>query len=104
MKARHYDLVEPFVSDIGIPIAVISFDLSPLEEKGFSVGVVRQTEIAWWFLFDCLKKDRLKNMARHAGTPYKAFRALKDHFLPLSQSQIRVQEEKLESLRMRWKT
>ena len=39
-------------------------------------------------------------MARHAGSPYKAFRALKDHFLPLSQSQIRVQE-KLKSLHMR---
>ena len=40
-------------------------------------------------------------MARHAGSPSKAFRVLKDHFLPLSQSQIRVQEEKLKSLRMR---
>ncbi|CAB1115312.1 unnamed protein product [Ectocarpus sp. CCAP 1310/34] len=59
--------------------------------------------MAWWFLFDCLKKDSLKNMARHAGSPFKAFRALKDHFLPLSQSQIRVQEEKLKSLRMRFK-
>ncbi|CAB1112442.1 unnamed protein product [Ectocarpus sp. CCAP 1310/34] len=59
--------------------------------------------MAWWFLFDCLKKDSLTNMARHihAGSPFKAFRALKDHFLPLSQSQIRVQEEKLKSLRMR---
>ena len=50
---------------------------------------------------DCLKKDGLKTMARHAGSPSKAFRVLKDHFLPLSQSQIRVQEEKLKSLRMR---
>ena len=58
--------------------------------------------MAWWFLFDCLKKDILKTMARHAGSPSKAFRVLKDHFLPLSQSQIRVQEEKLKSLRMRW--
>ena len=40
-------LLESFVSDIGIPIADISFDLSPLVEKGFSVGVVRQTEMAW---------------------------------------------------------
>ena len=52
-------------------------------------------------LFDCLKTDSLKTMARHAGSPSKAFRVLKDHFLPLSQSQIRVQEEKLKSLRMR---
>jgi len=73
LKARHYNLVEPFVSDIGIPIADISFDLPPLVEKGFSVDVVRQTEMAWWLLFDCLKKDRLKNMARHAGTPYEGF-------------------------------
>ena len=65
------------------------------------MGVVRQAEMAWWFLFDCLKKDSLKTMARHAGSPSKAFRVLKDHFLPLSQSQIRVQEEKLKSLRMR---
>ena len=40
-------------------------------------------------------------MARHAGSLSKAFRVLNDHFLPLSQSQIRVQEEKLKSLRMR---
>ena len=40
-------------------------------------------------------------MARHAGSLSKAFRVLKGHFLPLSQSQIRVQEEKLKSLRMR---
>ena len=33
--------------------------------------------------------------------PSKAFRVLKDHFLPSSQSQIRAQEEKLKSLRMR---
>ncbi|CAB1112508.1 unnamed protein product [Ectocarpus sp. CCAP 1310/34] len=57
--------------------------------------------MGWWFLFDCLKKESLKTMARHAGSPSKAFRVLKDHFLPLSQSQIRVQEEKLKSLRMR---
>ena len=65
------------------------------------MGVIRQAEMAWWFLFDCLKKDSLKTMARHAGPPSNAFRVLKDHFLPLSQSQIRVQEEKLKSLRMR---
>ena len=58
--------------------------------------------MAWWFLFDCLKKNSLKTMARYGGSPSKAFRVLKDHFLPLSQSQIRVQEEKLKSLlRMR---
>ena len=43
----------------------------------------------------------MKTTARHAGSPSKAFRVLKYHFLPLSQSQIRVQEEKLKSLRMR---
>ena len=57
--------------------------------------------MTWWFLFDCLKKDSLKTMARHAGSPSKAFRVPKDNFLPLSQSQIRVQEEKLKSKRMR---
>ena len=91
---------ETFVSEIEIPIADIGFDLTFWVEKGFNVGVIRQTEMAWWFLFDCLKKDSLKTMARHAGPPSKAFRVLKDHFLPLSQSQIRVQEEKLKSLRM----
>ena len=63
-------------------------------------GVVRQAEMAWWFLFDCLK-DSLKTMARHASSPSKAYRVLKDHFLPLTQSQIGVQEEKLKPLRMR---
>ena len=63
--------------------------------------MIRRAEMVWWFLFDCLKKDSLKTMARHAGSPSKAFRVLKDHFLPLSQSQVRVQEEKLKSLRMR---
>ena len=53
------------------------------------------------FLFDCLKKDSLKTMARHAGSPTNAFRVLRDHFVPLNQSQIRVQEEKLKSLRIR---
>ena len=74
-----------FVSEAEIPIADIGFDLTPWVEKGFSVGVVRQAEMAWWFLFDCLKNDSLKTMARHAGSPSKAFRVLKDHFLPLSQ-------------------
>ena len=79
----------------------IEFDLTPMIEKGYTVGVLRQAETAWWFLFDCLKKDSLKTMVRQAGSPSKAFRALRDHFLPLSKSQIRVQEEKLKSLRMR---
>ena len=65
------------------------------------MGVLHQAEMACWFLFDCLKKDSLKTMARHAGSSSKSFRVLKNHFLPLSQSQIRVQEEKLKSLRMR---
>ena len=95
------NLNEAFISEIEIPIAEIDFDLTPWIEKGFNVGVVRQAEMAWCFLFDCLKKDSLKTMARHAGSPSKAFRVLNDHFLPLSQSQIRVQEEKLKSLRMR---
>ena len=101
LSARHNNLYEAFVFEIEIPIADISFDLTPWIEKGFNVGVIRQGEMAWWFLFDCLKKDSLKTMARHAGSPRKAFRVLKNHFLPLSQSQIRVQEEKLKSLRMR---
>ena len=101
LSAPHNNLYEAFVSEAEIPIADIGFDLTPWVEKGFSVGVVRQADMAWWFLFDCLKKDSLKTMARHAGSPSKAFRVLKDHFLPLSQSQIRVQEEKLKLLRMR---
>ena len=101
LSARHNNLYEAFVSETEIPIADIGFDLTPWVEKGFSVGVLRQAEMAWWFLFDCLKKDSLKTMVRHAGSSSKGFRVLKDHFLPLSQSQIRVQEEKLKSLRMR---
>ena len=101
LGARHNNLYEAFVSEIEIPIADIGFDLTPWVDKGFNVGVICQAEMAWWFLFECLKKDSLKTMARHAGSPSKAFRVLKDHFLPLSQSQIRVQEEKLKSLRMR---
>ena len=57
--------------------------------------------MTWCFLFYCFKKDSLKTMATHACSPSKAFRVLKDHFLPLSQSHIRVQDEKLKSLRMR---
>ena len=101
LSARHNNLYEAFVSEIEIPIADIGFDLTPWVEKDFNVGVIRQANIAWCFLFDCLKKDGLKPMARHAGSPSKAFGVLKDHFLPLSQTQIRVQEEKLKSLRMR---
>ena len=94
---------EAFASEIEILIADIGFDLTLWVDKGFNVGVIRQVEMAWWFLFDCLKKDSLKTMARHAGSPSKAFRVLKDNVLQLSQSQIRVQEEKLKSLRMRTK-
>ena len=101
LSARHNNLYEAFVSEIKIPIADIGFDLSPWIEKGFNAGVIRQAEMAWWFLFDCLKKDSLKTVARHADSPSKAFLVLKDNFLPLSQSQIRVHEEKLKSLRMR---
>ena len=82
LSARNNNLYEAFVSEAGIPIADTGFDLTPWVEKGFSVGVVRQAEMAWWFLFDCFKKDSLKTMARHAGSPSKAFRVLKDHFLP----------------------
>ena len=32
------------------------------------MGVLRQAEIGCWFLFDCLKKDSLKTMVRHAGS------------------------------------
>ena len=103
LSARHNNLYEAFVSEIDIPIAGIGFDVTPLVEKGFNVGVIRQAEMAGWFLFDCLQKDSLKTMARHAGSPSKAFRVRKNHFLPLSQSQIRVQEEKLKSPRMRSK-
>ena len=95
LSARHNNLYEKFASEIEIPIADVGFDLTPWEEKGFNVGVVRQAEMARWFLFDCSKKDSLKTMARHAGSPSTAFRVLKDPFLPLSQRQIRVQEEKL---------
>ena len=55
LSARHNNLHEVFVYEAEIPIADIGFDLTPWVEKGFSVGVVRQAEMAWWFLFDCLK-------------------------------------------------
>ena len=90
MSAKHNNLYEEFVSEADIPIMAIEFDLTPMIEKGYTVGVLRQAETAWWFLFDCLKKDSLKTMVRQAGSPSKAFRALRDHFLPLSESQIRV--------------
>ena len=95
LSARHNNLSETFVSEIEIPIADIGFDLTPWVEKGFNVGVIRQVVMAWCFLFDCLTKDSLKTMARHAGSPSKAFRVLNDQFLSLSQSQIRVQVEEL---------
>ena len=68
LSARHNNLYEAFGSGIEITIADIGFDLTPLIEKGFNVGVIRQVEMAWWLLFDCLKKDSLKTMARHAGS------------------------------------
>ena len=37
LKARYYNLVEPFTSDLGISIANVSFDLTPWIEKGYSV-------------------------------------------------------------------
>ena len=82
MSARHNNLYEAFVPEIEIPMVDIGFDLTPWVEKGFNVGVIRQAEMAWWFLFDCLKKDSLKTMARHPCSPSKAFCVLKDHFLP----------------------
>ena len=100
-SARHNNLYEAFVSEIEIAIADIGFGLTPWVGKGLSVGVIRQAELAWWFLLDCFKKDSLKTIATHAGSPSKTFRVLKDIFLPFSQSQIRVQEEKLKSMHMR---
>ena len=101
MSAKHNNLLEAFVSEFDVPIAEIGFDLSPMIEKGYTVGVLRQAERAWWFLFDCLKKESLRTMVRQAGSPSKAFRTLRDHFMPLSESQIRIYEEKLNSLRIR---
>ena len=76
LSARHNYLYDAFVSEIEIPIANIGFDLTPWVEKGFNVGVIRQADMAWWFLFDCLKKNSLKTMARHSGSPSKAFRVI----------------------------
>ena len=49
LSARHNNLYEASVSEAEIPIADIGFDLTSWVEKGFSVGVVRQAEMAWWF-------------------------------------------------------
>ena len=73
LSARHNNVYEACASEIEIPIADIGFDLTPWLEKGFNVGVIRQAEMAWWFLFVCLKKDSLKTMARHAGSPATRF-------------------------------
>ena len=54
LSAKH-NLYEAFVSEAKIPIADIGFDLTPMVEKGYSVGMLRLAETAWWFLFDCLK-------------------------------------------------
>lgn len=63
------------------------------ERERCSVGVLREADIAWWFLFNCLKKDSLKTMVRQNGFPRKAFRAFQEYFSLLSQSQIRVHEK-----------
>ena len=55
LSAKHNNLYEAFVSEAKIPIADIGFDLTPMVEKGYSVGMLRLAETAWWFLFDCLK-------------------------------------------------
>ena len=65
------------------------------------MGVLRQAEIGWWFLFDCLKKDSLKTMVRHAGSAKQSISSDEGSLSTLSQSQIRVQKEKLKSLRRR---
>ena len=38
LSAKHNNLYEAFVSEAEIPIADIGFDLTPMVEKGFSVG------------------------------------------------------------------
>ena len=52
LSARYNNLYEAFVSEIEIPMADIGFDLTPWVEKGFNVNVIRQAEMAWWFLLD----------------------------------------------------
>ena len=80
LSARHNNRYKAFVSETEIPIADVGSNLAPWAEKGFNVEVIRQAEMARWFLFDSLNKDSLKTMARHAGFPSKAFRMLNDHF------------------------
>ena len=38
LSAKHNNLYEAFVSEAEIPIADIGFDLTPMVEKGFSMG------------------------------------------------------------------
>ena len=46
LSAKHNNLYEAFVSEAEIPIADTGFDLIPMVEKGYSVGMLRQAETA----------------------------------------------------------
>lgn len=59
LSARHNNLIEAFTAETDIPIADIGFDLSPWVERGFSVGVIRQAEMRWWFVSIQLLEERL---------------------------------------------
>ncbi|CAB1104030.1 unnamed protein product [Ectocarpus sp. CCAP 1310/34] len=64
-----------------IPIADIGFDLTPLVGKGYSVGVLRQAEMAWWFLFDCLRKTPSKPWLGMLDPPARHFECWITFFL-----------------------
>ena len=72
------------------------------------MGVLRQAEIGCWFLFDCLKKDSLKTMVRHAGSAKQTISSVEGSlstFAPESNScaeretEVITQASKMRSLR-----
>ncbi|CAM9974354.1 unnamed protein product, partial [Sphacelaria rigidula] len=59
-----------------------------------------KTQSAWWFLLECISTEEVRAMVNDTASPSEAWRALSDHFFPLTDAQINLHEHKLLNLRM----
>lgn len=92
MYGRQCGLFEAHNTTHDVPITEIEVDPSDMEEQGYTATQLQSAENSRRHLLECMISSDVRTIATDTASPSEAWRALNDHFFPLTDAQINLYE------------
>lgn len=84
MHARQCGLFGAYITTDDVPISEIEVHLSHMVDQGYTVSPLKPAQNACWHLLECMTIENVRTLVTNTASPSQAWRALNDHFFPLT--------------------